>query len=344
MSKILLRVFLSIIIIAGFLVSCALYEENMLTATSKLETEKQWYIDNDGQFDINLSKFDAWENDSFKCVPNVDIDWIDKFANIEPKRECIVAVIDTGFDISHEAFKNTNIVYNSSPDGAMESIHGTGVLSALCGDSKYIKSPLSGTKIKILPVVAIDEEDGAQFDAVVDAIKYAEEQGSDICNLSIESYIDNAALRETIKESNMLFCVSAGNGGYNLDDVDNEVKVYPACYDFSNVITVADVRCDGYLSKQSNYGELNTDISAPGTDIIVAYPGGGYEYMSGTSIATPLVTGIAALIYTYSNQELDSSELKSTILASSKRINNLDGKVACSGIVSMALAWDGLEK
>jgi subtilisin family serine protease len=305
---------------------------------------EQWSMINDGLFDINLSGYDAWEYDEFECTPDIDIDWIDKFADIEPKRECIVAVIDTGFDLSHEAFKNAKIINSSSSDEAMESIHGTGVLSALCGDSEYIKSPFSDTKIKILPIVAIDEEDGAQFNAVVEAIEYAEEQGATICNLSIESYIDNAVLRKTIEESNVLFCVSAGNGGYNLDDVDNEVKVYPACYDFSNVITVADIRCDGELSKQSNYGKLNVDISAPGTDIIVAYPGGGYEYISGTSIATPVVTGITALIYTYSNQELGSGELKSAILASSKRINNLDGKVACSGIVSMALAWDGCEK
>jgi subtilisin family serine protease len=131
----------------------------------------------------------------------------------------------------------------------------------------------------------------------------------------------------------MLFCVSAGNSGIDLDG--GSAKVYPACYNFDNVIAVADIRCDGELSKQSSYGKISVDVAAPGTDIVTAYPGGGYEYWSGTSIAAPLITGVAALVYAYSDKILDSSSIKSAMLNEVKNDLCLDGKIQSSGIVSV---------
>ena len=132
----------------------------------------------------------------------------------------------------------------------------------------------------------------------------------------------------------MLFVAAAGNGnqyeiGYNID----ASPIYPASLPFDNVITVANLMFDGKLDESSNFGAGSVDIAAPGTFILGLTPDKGYAFMSGTSMAAPMVTGTAAMLYT-SRPELSLTDIKNVILASARKMDSLNGKVLSGGILT----------
>lgn len=130
------------------------------------------------------------------------------------------------------------------------------------------------------------------------------------------SSVDNPELYNLIEGSNMLFIVAAGNDGVELGKF---VLCYPAMYQFENVITVADIRCDGEISKMSNYSNQYVDIFAPGTDIICISNLRGFEFVSGTSISTSIVSGVCALVRSSWSKELNPGEIKKILIDSSKK-------------------------
>ena len=107
------------------------------------------------------------------------------------------------------------------------------------------------------------------------------------------SYGNDTALYAAMAKSNMLFVCAAGNDGKNL----NNMPVYPGSYDLDNVICVANIKSDGTINRLSNYSSRYVDLAAPGTDIYSTVPGDKYRNMSGTSMATPYVSGVAALLH-----------------------------------------------
>ena len=101
--------------------------------------------------------------------------------------------------------------------------------------------------------------------------------------------------------SGLLFVVSAGNGDEQTGTgMDLEVSpCYPASFDLPNVISVANLSYDGTLCGRSNYGSDSVDLAAPGTYILSTTADQGYSYMTGTSMAAPMVSAAAALVYSY---------------------------------------------
>ena len=110
------------------------------------------------------------------------------------------------------------------------------------------------------------------------------------------------------RDANILFVAAAGNAGSNNDVTPN----YPSNYNVDNVIAVAALTSTGEKASFSNYGAANVDLGAPGVNILSTVPG-GYSYYSGTSMATPHVTGAAAL-YAASHPGSSYTILKSAIL------------------------------
>lgn len=131
-----------------------------------------------------------------------------------------------------------------------------------------------------------------------DAIKcvlYATRMGARITSNSWSGDKYNAILFDALRSSPAMHICAAGNEGY-----DNDVKpVYPASYQLDNVISVAAHDNKDRLAKFSNRGEKSVHLAAPGVDIYSTKPGNAYALMSGTSMATPHVAGVAGLIATH---------------------------------------------
>lgn len=97
---------------------------------------------------------------------------------------------------------------------------------------------------------------------------------------------------------------------------------------------------NGKLDKSSNYGPISVDIAAPGTYILSTIPEQSYAFMSGTSMAAPMVTGIAAMVYS-ARPELNVLDVKNILIASAHKLDTLNGRVLSGGMVdaNAALQW-----
>lgn len=136
----------------------------------------------------------------------------------------------------------------------------------------------------------------------------------------------------------MLFTAAAGNEGTN----NNVVPSFPANYDLSNVISVASTTSRGELSGFSCYGSSTVHVAAPGSHIYSTVPKNEYEILSGTSMATPHVSGLAALVWMYRPQ-LSMHQVKEIITGSVRKLPDLEGKVITGGLINaknaLEAAW-----
>jgi subtilisin family serine protease len=154
------------------------------------------------------------------------------------------------------------------------------------------------------------------------------------------------ALHEAIiraAKQNILFITAAGNSSADNDGLDYYPAQYnttvapsgvtPATYDA--VVSVASISSDGALSSFSSYGSTTVDLGAPGSSILSTVPGGGYGYYSGTSMATPHVTGAAAL-YAAAYPGSTAAQIRAALLASTTPTPSLQGKTVTGGRLNLA--------
>ncbi len=141
-------------------------------------------------------------------------------------------------------------------------------------------------------------------------------------------YGANENEKAAIKSYPGLFICSAGNDNANTDsDVHNN---YPSEYDLPNIISVGASKKDDGRRKTSNYGKETVDLFAPGEGIWTTTAKGGYASSSGTSIAAPFVTGVAALILA-KEPTLSMSEIKETIIRNVDKVAAFDGLCVSGG-------------
>lgn len=293
----------------------------------------------------------------------------EKYDKKADKRKAVVALIDTGVDYSHEElwnsvwvnedetpgdgidndgngyvddlygwnfYSDTNQVYVGKEDN--HGTHSAGTIAA-AKNGKGIVGINDPEYVKVMIVKALGTKAGTGSpENVAKAIRYAEANGAVICNLSFGTTKYSEELYQTIKKSNMLFVVAAGNGdmadrGY---DIDGQ-PVYPAAFDLDNIISVANLQLDGKLDPASNFGIKSVDLAAPGSYILSTVSGNGYSYMTGTSMAAPMVTGAAAMLYSY-DPSLTLNDVKVRLLSSVHKLNSLMGKTLTGGMLDISAA------
>ena len=285
------------------------------------------------------------------------------------KRQVIVALIDTGVDITHpelsgSIWTNTGEIPGDGIDndgnGYIDDVYGwnfydnnaqvfTGaddnhgthsagtIAAARNGVGKVGICDPAYVKIMVIKTLGTSSGVGTVSN-VVKAIRYAQANGASICNLSFGTMKYSEELYQAIKDSGMLFIVAAGNGdasgnGYSID----EQPMYPASFELDNIISVANLRFDGQLDRASNYGVRSVDLAAPGNYILSTITGNDYAYMSGTSMAAPMVTGTAAMLYSC-DASLSLMDVRNRILQSARPIESLSGKVATGGMLDAGAA------
>lgn len=189
--------------------------------------------------------------------------------------------------------------------------HGTlvsGVISAMTDNQIGVAG--INWRARLMPIRILDGIGAGTTDDAADAVDYAVENGATIINMSFTGFILDTELERAIRDAyraGVLVVAAVGNnfdGGLDL----NETKIYPACLgteDEDWVLGVAAIDRDGDKADFSNYGSDCVDVSAPGVDLFgtlehrsgdptFGEPYGGYY--SGTSVAAPMVTGVATLM------------------------------------------------
>jgi large repetitive protein len=218
-------------------------------------------------------------------------------------------------------------------DPADENEHGTHVSGTIAAAGN------NGTGItgvswnsRIMPVRVLDANGSGTVADLISAYHYATARGVKVINLSLGGSGYSSAEANAISSApDTLFVVAAGNGGSDQvgDDVETTPE-YPCAYPLPNVVCVAASNTSDGRPSFSNYGATSVDLAAPGEDILSTVPGNGYAYLSGTSMATPQVTGAAALILS-ARPSSTVAQVKEDLLAGVDQRAAFAGKTVTGG-------------
>ncbi len=220
-------------------------------------------------------------------------------------------------------------------------------------------------KAKILPIKVLGSDGRGDLGTIAAGILYALDRGADIINLSLGGPTGSEVTAEVqqiisavrLAKNNSLLVAAAGNGGNDgLGDCNDNLPIYPANIQEENVIAVASVDLYNNLTEYSNFGGATVHVAAPGGDY---YTGGlnsiaipdcfgpcsvndvPYKASMGTSMATPIVSGLAAVIKSSKNS-LSPSQIKNIMMNSGTVLGQLDGLIKSSSVVNVKAAIDSL--
>lgn len=222
------------------------------------------------------------------------------------KEDIIIAVVDTGVDLQHPDLKNRliqgyNVIENNHfPDD--DNGHGTHVAGIIASETNNQEGIAGMTWFnKIMPIKAMESGGyGTTFD-IAKGITWAVDHGADVINLSLGNYQPSELMEEAVKyayKHNVVLIAASGN--------DNSAHPsYPACY--PEVMAVSAIDYNGNRATFSNYGDY-VDVAAPGVQIPSTYFNQQYAALSGTSMASPHVAGLAGLIRS-ANPNLTNKEV-----------------------------------
>ncbi|MGM9923665.1 MAG: S8 family peptidase [Bacillus sp. (in: firmicutes)] len=235
-----------------------------------------------------------------------------------------VAVLDTGCDVSHPELRNRIIGgrnFTKDDKGNREVFkdyngHGTHVAGTIAAERNDSGVAGVAPEADLLIVKVLDRNGSGTYEGIIQGIQYAIEQKVDIISMSLGGPTDLPALHEVIKQAvaeGILVVCAAGNEGDG-DDGTDELG-YPGCY--NEVISVGAVDLERRSSHFTN-SHNEVDLVAPGEKIISTYLDGKYASLSGTSMATPHVSGALALIKKIANErfgrQLTESELYAQLI------------------------------
>ena len=298
-------------------------------------------------------------------TPGADVHATDAW-NATTGAGVIVAVVDTGVDYNHPDLAANMWTNPSDPpngvdddgDGFVDDVHGADFIN---GDSNPDDDAGHGTHVagiigakgnnglgvtgvnwdaKIMALKFLDANGAGNTADAANAIDYAVNHGARVINASWGGPAFSQALFQAVKragDKGVLFVAAAGNDGQNADVSPD----YPAAFDLPNVISVAASDRNDKLLDFSNYGPHSVDLAAPGDDIYSTVPplsdASGYESFSGTSMATPFVTGAAAL-YLSRAPQATPDQVKAALLQNVDQSPAFAGKLVSGGRLDIAKA------
>jgi len=222
-----------------------------------------------------------------------------------------IAVIDSGCDITHKDLQNRIIGGRNFTTEDNSNInkyqdyngHGTHVCGTIAASNNNYGVIGVAPDAQLLILKALDKNGSGSMKNIIDAINFAISQRVDIISMSLGACTDVSQLHEVIKkavDSNILVVCAAGNEGDGSGATDE--FSYPAGY--NEVISVGAV---DFSKSAARFSDSNkeVDLVAPGVNIISTFLNGKYETLSGTSMATPHVTGFLALLIEWSEKEFE---------------------------------------
>ncbi len=312
---------------------------------------EQWSLENTGQ---NGGK------------ANADISALKAWSKTTGSSKIVVAVLDSGVNYAHPDLVSNMWMrpagmspYTDDELGEFNDLHGfnatdnqrdpmddnghgthcAGIIGAE-GDNNYGIAGINWN-VEIMPLKFLNANGSGTTKDAIEAINYVIERKRAGVNVRIISASwgsrqKSNALRDAIKKAGdegILFVAAAGNNG---DDSDKRPH-FPAGYDLPSMVSVAALDRNDALAVFSNYGAKSVHIAAPGKEILSTWLNEEFYVASGTSMATPEVAGVAALILS-TNPKMSVKELRDKLFNSVDKLNSLKGKVATGGRINAAKA------
>jgi subtilisin family serine protease len=313
------------------------------------------------QFDTTTDSTDQAQAEKTSSDPQLSslwgltkIDATDAWNVSTGSKSVVVAVIDTGVDYTDsDLAANIWTNPNAGADGFQGDVHGYDFAN---NDSDPMDDNSHGTHVAgILGAVGNNSQGGVGVDWSVSImpLKFLNSQGTGYLSDAIRAinYVTmertqygvnvrvinaswgggdyGAAMQNAIQAANdagILFVTAAGNNGTNND----ATAQYPANYAVPNVISVAATDQNDKLASFSNYGATTVDIAAPGVSIYSTVPGNKYATYSGTSMAAPYVSGVAALCWAI-DPDATVAEVRNALLQGVDSLASLSGKLVSGG-------------
>ena len=338
----------------------AIVPEKEVNLQSLMAPVMQFGAPNDPKFGQLWGLDNTGSNEPSRTQPGLvgaDVDAFKAWEITKGSRAVKIAVIDTGIDYRHPDLKDNMLVNEAElngtegvdddgngfvddiygydfagkdgdpMDGHSHGTHCAGTIGATHDNGVGVAGVMSEVSFLAVKFLS-DSGSGSTADAIA-AIDYATLRGVDIMSNSWGGGGYSEALKEAIErasEAGILFTAAAGNSGSNNDQSPH----YPSNYDVANVISVAASTAQDDLASFSCYGRRTVHIAAPGHRILSTTKNGGYAVYSGTSMATPHVTGALGLLLAQEGR-LPVAEVRERLMATSEPVGALRGRTINSG-------------
>jgi len=301
----------------------------------------------------------SWSSSSYNQTGNSQVKVTEAWnaRSVNQNSIPIVAVIDSGVDYNHPVFNNWNAIWknpfefngitgfdddtngysddvlgwnfvdgNNNPmdsDAPDIRSHGTHVAGIVLG----VNHPMTGSgqaRVKIMSLKFLGSGGGGSTAAAIQAIYYAVRNGARVINMSWGGGSYSQALHDALAyayNQGVVLVAAAGNSSLNNDT--NEM--YPANFPIPSQLTVGAVNDWDSLATFSNFGQNRVQITAPGVSVYSTAVG-GYRILSGTSMAAPFVSGLAAMIMS-ERPDLSGYQIRNLLLNSADSLSNLFDKI-----------------
>ena len=271
---------------------------------------------------------------------DADIDAPEAWSLTTGSSSVIVAVVDTGVDYSHPdlaanmiAGYDTRNNDNNPMDDNGHGTHCAGTIGAVGNNGVGVTGV--NWNVKIMPLKFLSSSGSGYTSDAIEAFAWGYSHGARIFSNSWGGYGIDYALRDAINlYPDALFICASGNGDaygnpYNTDTYPHSPSSLPN----ANILSVTATDRYDQRAYWANYGATSVDVAAPGVSIYSTIPGSAYGYKSGTSMATPHVAGVAALVKSV-NPSATVSEVKSAIMNGVDVKSGLSGKCLTGGRVN----------